>query len=85
MHNTLKRSINRKVILENYEKYKNPSELILDSKLKTDEKIVLLKEWLEDEESLSRATDEGLVGDNTRSDILKQVKKALITMENALN
>ena len=70
--------------MENYDKYKNPTELILDTNLNKEEKILLLEQWLEDEESLSRATDEGLIGKN-RSNILKQVKKALITMENALN
>ena len=80
----LKNRINRKVILENYDKYKNPAELIIDSNLNKDEKILLLKQWLLDEESLSRASDEGLIG-TTRSDILKQVKKALITMEENLN
>ncbi len=67
--------------MENYDKYKKPSDLVLDTNLNKEEKIVLLNQWLQDEESLSRASDEGLTG-NTRSDILKQVKKALITMEN---
>ena len=70
--------------MKNYDKYKNPAELILDTNLNKEEKINLLNQWLEDEESLSRATDEGLIG-NTRSDILKQVKKALISMETTLN
>ena len=70
--------------MENYDKYKKPSELILDTNLNKEEKIVLLKQWLEDEECLSRATNEGLIG-STRSDILKQVKKALISMEEIIN
>lgn len=70
--------------MENYDKYKTPTELILDTSLNKEEKIVILKQWLEDEESLSRATDEGLVG-NTRSDILKEVKKALISLEEPAN
>jgi MarR-like DNA-binding transcriptional regulator SgrR of sgrS sRNA len=70
--------------LENHEKYKNPSDLLLDKNLSKEDKIVMLKQWLEDEEDLSRASDEGMIG-KTQSDNLKQVKKALITLEQSLN
>lgn len=68
--------------MEDYKKYENPSQLIHDQHLDKNEKINHLQQWLEDEESLSRATDEGLVG-QTRSDILKEVKKALLIMQDS--
>jgi len=61
-------------------KYNTPEDLMLDKSLSDKEKIDMLKKWRDDEKSLLRASSEGMQGDD-RPDILKQVKKALISLQ----
>lgn len=66
--------------MANYGKYKSPADLLLDNDLSHDEKVEMLKQWREDEEALLSATGEGMQGDD-HPDILKQVEKALTSLE----
>lgn len=61
-------------------KYKAPADVVLDDSLSHDEKIEMLEQWRDDKNALIRASEEGMEGDD-RSDILKQVKKALIALK----
>jgi len=61
-------------------KYESPSELLLDDSLSRDEKVTLLEQWRSDEKDLIRASDEGMQNEY-RPDMLKQVKKALISLQ----
>lgn len=65
-------------------KYELPAELLVDDSLNHDEKIRMLEQWRDDEKALIQASDEGMQGDK-RPDILKQVKKALISMRESGN
>jgi hypothetical protein len=61
-------------------KYESPAELLRDESLSRDEKIKMLKQWRNDEKDLIRASEEGMQNDD-RPDILKEVKKALISLQ----
>ena len=61
-------------------KYETPTELLLDESLSRDEKVKMLKQWHEDEKDLLLASSEGMEGDD-RPDILKAVKKALLSLD----
>lgn len=66
-------------VLAYFGKYDLPAELLVDDSLSRDEKIRMLEQWRDDEKALIQASDEGMQGDK-RPDILKQVKKALISI-----
>jgi len=61
-------------------KYSTPMTLLRDGDLSLQEKIDMLKSWREDKEALMRATEEGMQGDS-RSDLLRQIENALITLQ----
>ncbi len=61
-------------------KYQTPAELMLDESLNRDEKVAMLKQWRNDEKDLMRAAEEGMQNDD-RAHILKEVKKALISLQ----
>ncbi len=61
-------------------KYKSPAELLLDEDLSRGEKVAMLKQWRNDEKDLMRASEEGMQNDD-RAHILKEVKKALISLQ----
>jgi hypothetical protein len=61
-------------------KYNSPEDLLRDESLSRDEKIKMLKQWRNDEKDLIRAAEEGMQNDD-HPDILKQVKKALIALQ----
>ena len=59
-------------------KYTLPEDLLRDETLTHEEKVMMLKQWREDEEALQRATEEGMEG-GARPD-LKRVQNALNTL-----
>ncbi|PLW67223.1 hypothetical protein [Pseudohalioglobus lutimaris] len=61
-------------------KYDSPADLLLDEDLSHDEKVKMLKQWRNDEKDLIRASDDGM-DHEARPDVLKQVKKALISLQ----
>ena len=61
-------------------KYESPAELLLDENLSRDEKVEMLQQWRNDEKDLIRAAEEGMQNDDL-PDILEDVKKALITLQ----
>ncbi|MGO1501197.1 MAG: hypothetical protein ACTHWH_07940 [Marinobacter sp.] len=61
-------------------KYESPADLLRDESLSHDEKVKKLKQWRNDEKDLIRASEEGMQNDD-RPDILKEVKKALISIQ----
>ena len=61
-------------------KYESPAELLRDEDLSHDEKVEMLKQWAKDEKALIRASGEGMQNDD-HPDILKEVKKALISLQ----
>lgn len=61
-------------------KYTSPAELLLDKDLSHDEKVKMLELWRNDAKDLVRASGEGMQSDDS-SDILKEVKKALISLQ----
>lgn len=63
-------------------KYKSPADLLLDENLSRDEKVAMLKQWRNDEKDLIRAAEEGMQNDD-RPDILKEVKKALLSLQDS--
>lgn len=60
-------------------KYKTPMELMDDEGLSRDEKIEMLAQWRDDKEAIMRAAGEGMSGE-TRADFLKQIEKALSSL-----
>ena len=62
-------------------KYKTPTELLSDEHLSHDEKVEMLEQWREDKEALMRASDEGMPGNNLRSDFLSKIENALISLK----
>lgn len=65
-------------------KYKAPEDLLHDNSLSNDEKVRMLKQWRDDKKALIRASEEGMPG-NDRSDILRQIKKALHSLQKDSN
>lgn len=61
-------------------KYESPADLLCDESVSHDEKVKMLKQWRNDEKALIRASEEGMQNDD-RPDILKDVKKALISLQ----
>lgn len=61
-------------------KYNTPTDLLHDEDLSHDEKVNLLEKWRNDAKDLVRASGEGMQSDDS-ADILKQVKKALISLQ----
>lgn len=61
-------------------KYESPEDLLRDSSLSHDEKVQMLTQWRNDERDLIRASGEGMQNDEYPN-ILKQVKKALISLQ----
>lgn len=61
-------------------KYESPEDLLRDSSLSHDEKVQMLTQWRNDERDLIRASGEGMQNDE-HPNILKQVKKALISLQ----
>jgi hypothetical protein len=60
-------------------KYKSPTDLLRDERLSHDEKINMLEQWRDDKKALMRASEDGMRGDD-RSDLLKKIKKALMSL-----
>lgn len=63
-----------------YGKYELPADILRDESLSHDEKVEMLKLWRNDEKDLIRASGEGMQSGD-RQDILKEVKKALISLQ----
>ncbi len=61
--------------------YTSPDALMGDQSLSRDEKISMLESWREDKKAYLRAASEGMEGDNTHAALLKEIKKALKTLQ----
>jgi hypothetical protein len=69
-----------------HEKYTSPDELLDDQSLSRHEKIEIFTTWREDEEALMRAAEEGMQAKGGKqrevpSDLLRQIEKALTTLQ----
>lgn len=61
-------------------KYEQPADVLRDESLSHAEKVDMLKKWRADEKDLQRASEEGMEC-NDQPDILKEVKKALLSLQ----
>ncbi len=64
-----------------HDKYEAPADILRDEGLSRDQKISMLQQWREDKRAHMRAAGEGMEGDDRAADLLKEIKKALASLQ----